>query len=568
MADTAALLEKITRYKDYLESETDDVLRDKYKKMIEKFEGQLAEVEQKVGKEEEKLEKKEEKAMDEVSEKLKKYTEMMNDSDDEDVKSMYKKKIEKLKAQIGEVKDQIKEEKKELEQKKDDLKEAVKEVKAAEKSVRKVAIKKVEKTEKDRKEISKSKKERRRRLTSILTDLNRLVEETPSLRAKYKDEGVDLKRDAGRGSKPFGWRFKGKNNFRKPRPDQHGQPNVYYEGRANRADVKRKGNVKLEDGGVIEDFMGAGFTLSNADKYTLTSYQPNPQIFGYFENMYDFQKWIKKNVDTDGVTFDSEYSMISIEGSIESLEELVNAMIAAASLKKPGKTEEPDYSSLPKYNRPRRRQIDLGEMGAEFAKGGSVRGFSVGDSVKYKGKDAEYHAKILQVVDDKDLPYAKIQWIDNNKVEEAYLEDLVKLDLRKADEYVNTEYMEKMRKEWKEKHKMAKGGEAKGRYKVTYEADGEPQTEIWESKEMAVSAAKRYAKMDEFTNAKVFDEAGKEVKYSEGGETPKKKRNTGGKWHWKPEAIDNKLIPKSAMKKMPSKYYRKRFPNLVEYRKN
>jgi len=59
-------------------------------------------------------------------------------------------------------------------------------------------------------------------------------------------------------------------------------------------------------------------------------------------------------------------------------------------------------------------------------------------------------------------------------------------------------------------------GETKGIYKIYYKADGKPQTEIWETKEMAVNAAKRYSspKMQgEYTNIKVFDEDGAEVDY-------------------------------------------------------
>lgn len=88
----------------------------------------------------------------------------------------------------------------------------------------------------------------------------------------------------------------------------------------------------------------------------------------------------------------------------------------------------------------------------------------------------------------------------------------------------------------KRKDEMARGGgieftpygETKGIYKVYYKADGKPQTEIWETKEMAVNTAKRYSSpqmQDEFSNVKVFDEDGSEVdymseaKYDEGGET-------------------------------------------------
>jgi hypothetical protein len=59
-------------------------------------------------------------------------------------------------------------------------------------------------------------------------------------------------------------------------------------------------------------------------------------------------------------------------------------------------------------------------------------------------------------------------------------------------------------------------GETKGIYKIYYKADGKPQTEIWETKEMAVNAAKRYSSpqmQGEYTNVKVFDEDGSEVDY-------------------------------------------------------
>jgi hypothetical protein len=72
--------------------------------------------------------------------------------------------------------------------------------------------------------------------------------------------------------------------------------------------------------------------------------------------------------------------------------------------------------------------------------------------------------------------------------------------------------------------KMAKGGEfgfkpygkTKGNFKITYMADGKKQSETWETKEMAINNAKRYAspKMNgEYKNIKVFDENGKSVEY-------------------------------------------------------
>ena len=65
-------------------------------------------------------------------------------------------------------------------------------------------------------------------------------------------------------------------------------------------------------------------------------------------------------------------------------------------------------------------------------------------------------------------------------------------------------------------------GKTKGKFRVTYNADGEPQTEIWESMEMAKDSAKRYSRMDDFADVKIFDESGKEIQFmAKGGKVYK-----------------------------------------------
>jgi hypothetical protein len=97
-------------------------------------------------------------------------------------------------------------------------------------------------------------------------------------------------------------------------------------------------------------------------------------------------------------------------------------------------------------------QFKFAEGGMMMAKGGEIK---VGNKVKYK--NAKYHATVTEVIDREELPYAIIEYPDG-KVQKAYLEDLQKVTLAIAPEYVNTDYIEKMRREWKEKHKMANGG--------------------------------------------------------------------------------------------------------------
>ena len=83
----------------------------------------------------------------------------------------------------------------------------------------------------------------------------------------------------------------------------------------------------------------------------------------------------------------------------------------------------------------------------EYADGGEIE---IGDKVLYK--NAKYHATVTEVVDDVEIPYAIIEYSDG-KVKKAYLEDLRKVILRVAPEYVNSDY-------------MAKGGEVAKEYSL------------------------------------------------------------------------------------------------------
>lgn len=62
--------------------------------------------------------------------------------------------------------------------------------------------------------------------------------------------------------------------------------------------------------------------------------------------------------------------------------------------------------------------------GSNYKDGGEIK---KGDTVKYKGKKAEYTATVLSVDGDKNMRSAKIKWNDNGKTESAYLMDLSKV---------------------------------------------------------------------------------------------------------------------------------------------
>lgn len=254
---TQDILDKIARYKSAMEAETDDDTKKKFKARIEALEKDIEKVEAVVEKAEEKLEKKEDKAMEEAMKKLQRYKDAVESETDPDTIAKFKKRIEDIETQLKGVKEQIKEEKKEIEEQKKELKEAVSEVQSAQKSVRTQAIKKASKQASARKSIGARKKTRSKKIADIIGKLDKLIDKNPALKAKYKGarggsymqyRSVDLKRDAGRASKPFGYRFKG-DSTKVPKPSQRDQSNVYYEGRANRADVYPKRKIKLAKGG-------------------------------------------------------------------------------------------------------------------------------------------------------------------------------------------------------------------------------------------------------------------------------------------------------------------------------
>jgi hypothetical protein len=89
-----------------------------------------------------------------------------------------------------------------------------------------------------------------------------------------KAEGNEV--DANRPAKPFGWRMRGKHNYRKPTRDDISKGRAYYEGRVNRADVKRKKYPMLERGGKLEEKVFSIYPHSvGKAKYVIDVYDGN-----------------------------------------------------------------------------------------------------------------------------------------------------------------------------------------------------------------------------------------------------------------------------------------------------
>ena len=253
--DTKELLNKIAKIKSAIDNESDPDVKKAFQKKVDALEKQIAEAEVKVEKVEAKAAAEEKKELNEAEQKIQKLKAALASESDPDVKERFQKRIKQLEDSLKDVKQEIKEEKKEIAEQKKDIKQATKEVKSAQKEVRKTAIKKVAAKQVERKQVVTRKAKRKTKIKSIISDLDRLINKNKELKSKYKDKGVDLKKDAGRSAKPFGYRFVGKHDYRVPTEAQVRKGlkrgTIDYEARPNRSDVYPKADAKLADGGMM-----------------------------------------------------------------------------------------------------------------------------------------------------------------------------------------------------------------------------------------------------------------------------------------------------------------------------
>lgn len=258
-----------------------DSAKAKLKERVEKLKADLKEAEKGIEKKEEKLEKEEKKVQSDVQDEIAKLEKNLNNPNLPDsVKEVMRKKIAAAKEKLAEQKQEIKEDKKEAAEEKKEIKQAVKEVEKVAKEVEKVAKQEKEEDEDEKPKKSVRKKpikkaikkpvvrekkraerseKRKKEMRKIATELSALIEKNKKLRKKYEGQGVDLDRDAGRSAKPFGYRFKGKKDYRVPTELQIKlglkRGTIDYEARPNRSDVYPKGykgKIKLEEGGMMK----------------------------------------------------------------------------------------------------------------------------------------------------------------------------------------------------------------------------------------------------------------------------------------------------------------------------
>jgi len=234
------------------------------KKKIEGLKSQLKEAEAKVEKKEQKLEKEEKKVQNELEETIAKLEKgLSNPNIPASAKDTIKKKIAAAKEELSKQKKEIKEDKKESVKEKQEIKKAVKKIDEIAKKARKTPIKgrqpkatKVPKVKVEEKKRAKKSTERKSKLRGIVSDLEALIKKNKELKAKYEGKGVDLKKDASRSAKPFGYRFVGKYDYRVPTAAQikagKKRGTIDYEARPNRSDKYPKQTVKLARGGDVQ----------------------------------------------------------------------------------------------------------------------------------------------------------------------------------------------------------------------------------------------------------------------------------------------------------------------------
>jgi hypothetical protein len=108
----------------------------------------------------------------------------------------------------------------------------------------------------------------------------------------------EINRDIKRTAKPVGWRFRGRENVKKPtRKDIKEKNDVYYEGRRNRSDVSR--SVRLAEGGGIANYLITPMQLvqlSDGSDFVEPYYSLSFRISGSLSEANEAaQKYVKTN---------------------------------------------------------------------------------------------------------------------------------------------------------------------------------------------------------------------------------------------------------------------------------
>ena len=600
--DIQEILNKIEKLKKAYDSDSDETARAAYSKRIAALQAQIAEEEQKIEKKEEKASTEEKKTINEVEEKIKKLEKALASETDPDTKARYQKAIDKYKGSVQEIKTEIKEEKKEIAEQKKEIKESVEEVKKLIKQVKKgepVKVRKqpIKKATPVMPKIEEKKKERKKKLKSVISDLDALIEKNKKLKSKYgaayKKTGkpTDIEKDAKRQAKPFGYRFKGKHDYRVPTEAQIRRGlkrgTIDYEGRPNRADVYVKRKVKLADGGMADGGMmakggetepfsktGKGKFVSTEDRLNICSqelYNKNYADCTKEERDKSFDLFLKKYA----ISYSSSSKMA--KGGLKVGDKV--KVKTGANKGTSGVISNVASDSFGDYTIDVRghklygfKDSDLQKMsdgGEMMKKGGSV------PEVKYSEKSGSFYlvddGKVFQrPINSHELPTKRLL----KKIGEEYVQGSTEWSEVDSDRAFNDEELKDFNKEMESLfgvEMMKKGGRTKGSDKKTYSVwvgDGEVNDSLLTKKE-AEELAQKW-KDDGYDDVVIDNYAemkrGGKVKKKVGNSKEDKSRfaKPAG-WRWKEEALDRKIIKRAQLSMQPSKKMRDKYPDLVYY---
>ena len=228
-------------------------------KQVAQMKVDLAALEVETTKKEEKIEQKEQAAIDDLDAEIARCEAMLNRNPPQKIKEVFQNKLKIARQKKADAQKEAKQDKEDAKQELKEVKEAVKDITEAVATGRTEPIKKPKIEEKKREKKAKS---RIAGIQTAITNLQDLVKKNKDLKPLYEGKRVDLKRDAGRSAKPFGYRFIGKHDYRVPTDKQIKaglkRGAIDYEARPNRSDkyaAGYKGNIreKLADGGSIDD---------------------------------------------------------------------------------------------------------------------------------------------------------------------------------------------------------------------------------------------------------------------------------------------------------------------------
>ena len=640
------ILAKIAKLKSAIQSESDPDVKATYQKKVAALEIQIAEAEKKVEQKEEKAAIEEKKELSEAEQKISKLKAAIATESDPDVKQRYQKKIDSLQGTLKEVKEEIKEEKKEIAEQKKEIKEAIKEVKTAvktigqtekksddsvikakiaklkdaiasesdpdvkatyqkkiaaleatlaesKKEVRKTAIKKdAVKKVAPTTPLPARKAKRKSKLKSIISDLDSLIAKNAKLKSKYTSDykgtgkPKDLKRDAARSAKPFGYRFVGKHDYRVPTQQQIRKGlkrgTIDYEARPNRSDVFPKKTVKLADGGKLATggkVSGQLMKMLDAG-FEFVIYLDVPKTYGQYHILIKKEKGNIAYILKKGHDVSDSKKVKSFTNEKDAIDYLSNTLGVKVTK---SKDDYADGGMMAKGGKtkdePKVIRGYSDDEAYEYKKGGLAKGTKLDAGVYRVGKPTKvspilYEQKIVEIFENGDISTASDYGRKLNDFKSQKYPIISKEQLDAQYKLADGGVMAKGGVASYKTHKigdfvevwqpMGKKTELKEIIgfeddKKTYILEDRKGNKSYTPKKYIANMSGDFPMLDEFKKGGTVK---KKVGFSE--EDKARYAKPAG-WRWKEEALTKKIIERKQLSMSPSKKMRDKYPDLVYY---